>query len=1187
MTLHPNSTVSDDDSGQGWGGTRWDTSSESNWRQESTSFMMNLLLRKKNAILSGTASSGKSIFSQILFRTYLKQLHNSNSLMSMGGSVSFDEHMADLPLIPPSAVLCHATDVLRHWIDDDLITTLSKASCSHPRSPSNDWNELTDLLNDKRLGRWLIIIDGFDEIHQYVDRKKLVGAIKELETQYSVFITTRPAQLKQLEVFKKREKSWEILHVSDFVPMTERQDYNTILHVKKDFRIWDLMLMEAWGETVSKFNPLGDIHITGNALRYTRSCWPMLSVNDIQAPTPMDRADLLSHNITNGKWVQNRWNGAIAEGEKWDQPRYENINIWKDIRKSRYVEHFVSKIENEHPELCEKPVLNTLFRYHRTIAFLCYVMHNGQPIIFRDSTRQRLISKLFEFHDASDALKKLSSDQLYKILFESSTMMFIANDDHIEWNHKTHLERLCAEFLLQSERDVTCATIEELLVQLGYDPTKCTYPAAFDPEKTLDWLTEIYTQTQRLNWSNTFFDKYDVTEFNSTAEAGLAATCFLVGSEENILPSFKEFIGNEWMNQNVHTENIIKSLFQWNIALQIMIEYQYRISMRFDDVWRLAWRTQFKLLERSALNGLLNYVENWAFLSISWEALDRTASFGILFQMYPRDISEKEKQEASLAEIIPLEKLPMSFKPWVASNSIPLVYASGYDMGWGNSPAPGGTKVRDKLSDAFFSITIELLSTCWRKATLEQRNQIFQGAEVFDQNGRIVGFSEYPWMLEESRLGQSLDVREHDTKFSFIWGMFKLRHWILDIDGFSWSNESLCNFFRDILNETDDYSKAIGKEIFSQYWHYTTSDAFHNIQYSTRPDWLSRENLPEKHKGNEYHLNIVKHFINLLYASGDINLEVVYEQAILSVQCNHMHKAFLSHESLSFGEDDWNEMDSVLITRINNTMNPAAHVLLTMVYTLDISSGIISHCSGILGSNQTSTLVNVVGEDIAHNEDIIFSNVSLKETHSTTNERERSQKNIQLWLQPTWKKISMEDLRRAFLFFIDANYLTNIDIWDGYGLREMKNKRMIEWCKMFFTDIHFVCEKRESMDSDIRHDLDIFPLIWSQAIMIADTAIAESSSGGMMVCLSMISSLQSAYNHGLEVNLKNIHVRYEHSFSPWVENKSPSDFLFDFLEKSEKIESRLITELNEIEQGLGDWTVEQSASLFNLEWLNN
>ena len=128
-------------------------------------------------------------------------------------------------------------------------------------------------------------------------------------------------------------------------------------------------------------------------------------------------------------------------------------------------------------------------------------------------------------------------------------------------------------------------------------------------------------------------------------------------------------------------------------------------------------------------------------------------------------------------------------------------------------------------------------------------------------------------MLEESRLGQSLDVREHDTKFSFIWGMFKLRHWILDIDGFSWSNESLCNFFRDILNETDDYSKAIGKEIFSQYWHYTTSDAFHNIQYSTRPDWLSRENLPEKHKGNEYHLNIVKHFINLLYASGDINFD--------------------------------------------------------------------------------------------------------------------------------------------------------------------------------------------------------------------------------------------------------------------------------------------------------------------------
>ena len=602
----------------------------------------------------------------------------------------------------------------------------------------------------------------------------MVEAIKELETQYRVFITTRPAQLKQLEIFK-REKSWEILHVSDFVPMTERRDYNTILHVKKDFQVWDLMLMEAWGENVSKFNPLGDIHITGNALRYTRSCWPMLSVNDIQAPTPMDRADLLSHNITNGKWVQNRWNGAIAEGEKWDQPRYENINIWKDIRKPRYVEHFVSKIENEHPELCEKPVLNTLFRYHRTIAFLCYVMHNGQPIIFRDSTRQRLISKLFEFHDASDALKKLSSDQLYKILFESSTMMFIANDDHIEWNHKTHLERLCAEFLLQSERDVTCATIEELLVQLGYDPTKCTYPAAFDPEKTLDWLTEIYTQTQRLNWSNTFFDKYDITEFNSTAEAGLAATCFLVGSEENILPSFKEFIGNEWMNQNVQTENIIKSLFQWNIALQIMVEYQYRISMPFDDVWRLAWRAQFKLLERSALNGLLDYVENFGFLYSSYEALCNSADFENLFQ-HIQNVSEKGKQEAILEEIIPLYNLPMGFKPWVASDSSPLVYAAGYDMGWGNTRAPGGTKVRDKLSDAFFSITIELLSTSWRKATMGHRSQIFQGAEVLDQNGMVVGYSQYPWTIKDQLRINEEEVfsREHDTKFSFFGKCFAL-----------------------------------------------------------------------------------------------------------------------------------------------------------------------------------------------------------------------------------------------------------------------------------------------------------------------------------------------------------------------------------------------------------------------------
>ena len=74
----------------------------------------------------------------------------------------------------------------------------------------------------------------------------------------------------------------------------------------------------------------------------------MLSVNDVQAPTPMDRADLLSHNITNGKWVQNRLNGAIAEGEI-EQPRYKNINIWKDIRKPRYVDISCQKLKMNIP----------------------------------------------------------------------------------------------------------------------------------------------------------------------------------------------------------------------------------------------------------------------------------------------------------------------------------------------------------------------------------------------------------------------------------------------------------------------------------------------------------------------------------------------------------------------------------------------------------------------------------------------------------------------------------------------------------------------------------------------------------------------------------------------------------------------------------------------------------------------
>lgn len=1190
LTLNPNSTVNDDDSGQGWGGKRWDTLSEPSWRQESTSFLMNLLLSKKNAILSGTASSGKSIFSQILFRTYLKQLHNSNSLMSMGGSVSFDEHMADLPLMPTSAVLCQATDIIRHWIDDNLITTLSKASCAHPKSPSNDWNELTDLLKDKRLGRWLIIIDGFDEIHQYVDRKKLVEAIKELETQYSVFITTRPAQLKQLEIFNKREKSWAILHVSDFVPMTARQEFPSLnKQNEKDFRIWDLMLMEAWGETVSKFNPSGDIHHGGGTLNDPSNCWPRLRLKDMQAPTPMDRSDLLADNISNGKWIENRLNGAVVEGTLWEQPRYKSINIWTAIRKPRYQEHFVSKIGKEHPDLCEKPVLNTLYSYHRTIAFLCYVLHNGKPIINHDTTRQRLISKLFEFHDASDALKNLTSDQLYKILFESSTMMFIANDDHIEWNHKTHWERLCAEFLLQSERNITSETISKLLVQLGYDPTKCTYPAAFGSENAVDWLTEIYTQTQQLNWGDKFLDEYDYSQSNLTAEAGLAATCMLVGIEEDIFPSIKKLLEKEWMEQNNQSESMIKTLFQWNIMLQIMIESQHRISMSFNGFWRLAWAIQFQLLERSSSNGLLDYVENWAFLENSWVALLETASFENLFQENIQNASEKGKQEATLAEIIPLDKLPMGFKPWVASDCYPLVYAAGYDMGWGNSPAPGGTKVRDKLSDAFLSVTIELLSTSWRKATLGQRSQIFQGTEVFDQNGRIVGYSEYPWTIKDRlRINdEERFSREHDTKFSFFWEMFQIRHWRLDIDGYSWSNESLLKFFNDLVNETDDYSHGIKKHIFERYWDFVCADGLMEITYRKRPDWLQNENMPGQHKYREYHLNKLKYFIELLYERGDINLEVVYENAILAVQCSQLYEALLSDESLPFGELEWNILDASFHTRVSGSEweNPAVIMLLTSINSLVTSGNIIQHGSGIFGYNQPSSKVNLVGEDMTHNEDVIFSNVFLKEPLQSSDQREDIPISTSVWLKPAWRNISMHDLRRTFLFFIDSNYLTNVDILEGYGRSEMKNNRMIDWCKTVFNDLHFILNNRQSNDSDVRHDLDIFPLIWSQAIMIADTAIAESSTGGMMVCLSMISSLQSAYNHGLEVNSKNIHVRYEHSFSPWMENKSQSDFLSDFLEKSEKIESRLISELNEIEQGLGDWTVEQSASLFNLEWL--
>ena len=73
------------------------------------------------------------------------------------------------------------------------------------------------------------------------------------------------------------------------------------------------------------------------------------------------------------------------------------------------------------------------------------------------------------------------------------------------------------------------------------------------------------------------------------------------------------------------------------------------------------------------------------------------------------------------------------------------------------------------------------------------------------------------------------------------------------------------------------------------------------IRYRKRPDWLELENMPSRLKSSSYVLNTQKYFIELFYESGDINLEVIYENAILAVQCNQMYEALLSDESLPFG----------------------------------------------------------------------------------------------------------------------------------------------------------------------------------------------------------------------------------------------------------------------------------------------
>ena len=91
----------------------------------------------------------------------------------------------------------------------------------------------------------------------------------------------------------------------------------------------------------------------------------------------------------------------------------------------------------------------------------------------------------------------------------------------------------------------------------------------------------------------------------------------------------------------------------------------------------------------------------------------------------------------------------------------------------------------------------------------------------------------------------------------------------------------------------------------------------------------------------------------------------------------------------------------------------------------------------------------------------------------------------------------------------------------------------------------------------------------------------------MIVCLSMINSLNIARERGLEVNDRNIRVRYEKSFSPWVEIRGyvVGDYTTEFLRKSEQLFEELTARLDETENGLGTEIIEKSSDLFNLDWI--
>ena len=450
---------------------------------------------------------------------------------------------------------------------------------------------------------------------------------------------------------------------------------------------------------------------------------------------------------------------------------------------------------------------------------------------------------------------------------------------------------------------------------------------------------------------------------------------------------------------------------------------------------------------------------------------------------------------------------------------------------------------------------------------------------VNDKSGKVVWFTEFSGYAEqELHHGFAYDEKsptDLKTHESWIWDMPKFRPYLQDIDGFSWNTESLTNFFDKLLNQSDLESHALAISIFHDFWSmFSHASVRDDVPYQS--NWL--ENYDGYFKSFlSRDLNFFDKLISEIYRPGDISLSYIYQHIFASVHAMRMHEKLKSHTSIILDQQKWNLLEWAEPFR--HGIMGTTSLLLAMIHSYEISSAIVRY--GLpFGFQRPTKPTNVVGEQLPHLEDSVFSNMFIEKTV-----QHHVESGHPVWIKPARIDTTMEEIRETFLFGIDVIY----EIEHPWFNDEDRNIRMLDWVEEFFAGLECVLDKmnRSGEDDFIYKKLDIFPQIWSQAVMIGQTALQKNSTGGMIVCLSMINSLNIARERGLEINDRNIRVRYEKSFSPWVEIRGyvVGDYTRDFLLKSEQLYEELTTRLDEIENGLGTEIIEKSSGLFDLDWI--